>query len=91
MDAPPTRCIECGGFVDSLNEDEEGTPCPACAERLLETLPGVFHRPWMEPWAPREDAELDDEFADVLEDERDEAPPSRGDDEDSLRGPDRPA
>ena len=41
-----TRCIECGGSVGALNEDEEGVPCPACAERLLETLPGVFHTPW---------------------------------------------
>jgi len=41
-----TRCIECGGEVDQLNEDEEGIPCPACAERLLETLPGLFHQPW---------------------------------------------
>lgn len=41
-----TRCIECGGEVDQLNEDAEGVPCPACAERLLETLPGLFHEPW---------------------------------------------
>ncbi|MEL6907908.1 MAG: hypothetical protein AAFP22_21045, partial [Planctomycetota bacterium] len=30
----------------ALNEDEDGVPCAACAERLLETLPGVFHTPW---------------------------------------------
>ena len=46
MSGTDTRCIECGGTVGSLNEDEEGVPCPACAERLLETLPGVFHSPW---------------------------------------------
>lgn len=34
--------------MGSLNEDEEGVPCPVCAERLLETLPGVFHAPWGE-------------------------------------------
>ncbi len=39
-------CIECGGSVNALNEDENGDPCRACAERLLETLPGVFHAPW---------------------------------------------
>ena len=39
-------CIECGGPTNELNEDESGAPCPACSERLLETLPGVFHAPW---------------------------------------------
>lgn len=48
MSHPFTRCIECGGTVDSLNVDEEGVPCPACAQRLLETVPGVFHTPWNE-------------------------------------------
>ena len=48
MTQAKTRCIECGGSVGSLNEDEDGTPCPACAERLLETLPGIFHQPWTE-------------------------------------------
>ncbi len=46
MENPETRCIECGGAVHSLNEDEAGEPCVACAERLLETLPGIFHSPW---------------------------------------------
>lgn len=46
MEHPDTRCIECGGVVGSLNEDENGTPCAVCAERLLETLPGIFHAPW---------------------------------------------
>ena len=46
MDGSATRCIECGGVVGSLNEDDEGVPCPVCAERLLETLPGIFHSPW---------------------------------------------
>ncbi len=53
-----TRCIECGGFVGSLNEDEDGIPCSACAERLLETLPGVFHQPWSET-AGSESTEVD--------------------------------
>lgn len=39
-------CIDCGGPVNALNEDEDGDPCPTCAERLIETLPGVFHAPW---------------------------------------------
>ena len=53
-------CIECGGPVNALNEDESGSACPACAERLLETLPGVFHAPWGEEAkveGGREDAE----------------------------------
>lgn len=57
-EAGQTRCIECGGGVASLNEDEEGVPCPVCAQRLLETLPGIFHA----PWGPR------GEFVDVDED-----------------------
>ncbi len=72
MENPETRCIECGGAVHSLNEDESGAPCVACAERLLETLPGVFHSPWvtardMEPSGlapePAMDSEAQDETA----------------------------
>lgn len=66
MDRSATRCIECGGVVGSLNEDEDGTPCPACAERLLETLPGIFHRPWGTTEAPggdEADAELEESDA----------------------------
>ncbi|MEM9800974.1 MAG: hypothetical protein AAGA20_11660 [Planctomycetota bacterium] len=66
MEGRTTRCIECGGFVDSLNEDENGNPCPYCAERLLETLPGIFHRPWMHPWdasGSAEDVEVDEFLA----------------------------
>lgn len=59
------RCIECGGPVDSLNEDEEGAPCPACAERLLETLPGVFHSPWGEPEAAEAESDVDASPADA--------------------------
>ena len=51
------RCIECGGTVDSLNEDEEGVPCPACAERLFEAVPGVFHTPWNGEGLPVPDEE----------------------------------
>lgn len=45
-DPAPTRCFRCGGPANQLNELEEGQNCPACAERLLETLQGVFHAPW---------------------------------------------
>jgi len=41
-----TRCFDCGGAADQLNEDADGVPCPSCAVRLLETLPGLFHAPW---------------------------------------------
>lgn len=41
-------CFHCGqqvGDPPRLNMiDDE--PCKACAERLLETLPGVFHTPF---------------------------------------------
>lgn len=48
-------CIECGGPTNELNEDEEGVPCPACSERLMESLPGIFHAPWGQ--GAREEAE----------------------------------
>lgn len=67
MSNAPTRCIECGGSVGFLNEDEDGKPCPACAERLLETLPGVFHQPWdrgsdLEPETVADDSVAADGF-----------------------------
>jgi len=46
-ESAPTRCFRCGGPANQLNELEEGVNCPACAERLLETLQGVFHTPWV--------------------------------------------
>jgi len=44
-----SRCFRCGGPAHELNEIEEGVNCPACAERLLETVLGVFHTPWADP------------------------------------------
>lgn len=41
-------CIQCGHSVGDppvLNVLPEGGNCPACAERLLETLPPIFHSP----------------------------------------------
>jgi len=60
-DPVPTRCFRCGGPADQLNELEEGRNCPACAERLLETLSGVFHSPWGHERAPLAD-EVVEEF-----------------------------
>ena len=58
----PARCFSCGGPSNQLNEIEEGVNCPACAERLLEDLPGIFH----EPWSRKEDAvEASDEAEEV--------------------------
>ena len=42
QDPLPSRCFTCGGAADALNEIAEGENCPACAERLLEDLPGIF-------------------------------------------------
>lgn len=67
MEHPETRCIECGGVVGSLNEDEDGEPCPVCAERLLETLPGIFHAPWTEADATVDEEALDLSTADDLQ------------------------
>ena len=69
MEHPETRCIECGGVVGSLNEDEDGVPGPACAERLLETLPGVFHAPWVETDATVGEGEVDVSVAESPESE----------------------
>lgn len=44
-----SRCFRCGGPAHELNQIEEGVNCPACAERLLETVLGVFHSPWADP------------------------------------------
>ena len=90
MEDQVTRCIECGGFVDSLNEDEDGVPCPACAERLLESLPGIFHSSWGEP------EDLEDEVDGVEVAERTElaeapAPRRWRADDDAPFGPDQPA
>ncbi len=41
-------CIQCGHSVGDppvLNELPDGGNCPACAERLLETLPPIFSSP----------------------------------------------
>ncbi len=45
-------CIQCGqpiGDPPRLNLLAEEEPCPACAERLLESLPGIFHTPYESP------------------------------------------
>ena len=41
-------CIRCGlpiGDPPRINRLSDGEPCGACAERLLETLPPIFHAP----------------------------------------------
>ena len=77
-------CIECGGPVNALNEDESGVPCPACAERLLETLPGVFHAPWGEEGQIGEPGERQEELATDEEEARTDGPGPSG----SARGGD---
>ncbi|MEM9379873.1 MAG: hypothetical protein AAGB93_07965 [Planctomycetota bacterium] len=93
MSGRPTRCIECGGLVGSLNEDESGEPCPVCAERLLETLPGVFHRPWMQPWPSKNETPEGDGFDDLEDLEQDDGQsPFRGvHGEEPFGEPDLPA
>ena len=57
-------CFHCGNPVGDpprLNELEEGDNCPACAERLLETLPPIFHTSWEEPHPHGAPAGEDDE------------------------------
>lgn len=41
-------CFHCGqpiGDPPRLHE-VDGEPCPACAQRLLESVPGIFHAPY---------------------------------------------
>lgn len=57
---PDIVCFRCGrpvGDPPVLNPlgDGEGT-CPACAERLLESLPPIFHAPMPFAVAPERDA-----------------------------------
>ena len=57
-------CFHCGnpvGDPPTLNELGEGGNCPACAERLLETLPPIFHEPWVSPSYEEAAAGDDDE------------------------------
>lgn len=42
-------CFHCGQAVGDpprLNLVTDQEPCRACAERMLETLPGIFHAPY---------------------------------------------
>lgn len=42
-------CFHCGQSVGDpphLNRIGGQEPCRACAERMLETLPGIFHAPY---------------------------------------------
>lgn len=46
--AHPTRCFTCGlpvGEPAQLNALPDGKPCPACRERLLESLPSIVPSP----------------------------------------------
>ena len=41
----PTICITCGqalGEVPELHRLSDGSPCPSCRDRLLETLPALL-------------------------------------------------
>jgi hypothetical protein len=67
----PTLCIHCGlsaGHPPRLNRLEDGRVCPACADRLLMSLP-----PALPGSAQLEDAE--DESEDELEAETSEYGP----------------
>jgi len=42
-------CFHCGQSVGDpprLNRVGDDEPCRACAERMLESLPGIFHAPF---------------------------------------------
>lgn len=45
-------CFHCGQSVGDpprLNEMPDGEPCRACADRLLDALPPIFHTPIVAP------------------------------------------
>lgn len=57
-------CIQCGhpvGDPPVLNKLPEGGNCPACAERLLETLPPIFHAPVFAPGGASDGAPVPEE------------------------------
>lgn len=41
--------MECSHLLvgpPALRSTPEGVPCRACADRLLDAVPGIFHTPW---------------------------------------------
>jgi hypothetical protein len=46
------RCAKGIGNPPVLNRLPSGKPCKACADRVLDAQPGIFHAPWAEP-APK--------------------------------------
>ena len=49
---PETICITCAqstGQSPVLNLMPDGTRCRACADRVLDAQPGIFHAVWSEP------------------------------------------
>jgi len=73
QDLPTPVCFRCGGPADQLNELEDDKTCPACAERLLDRIDGIFHAPWGDSERQRaltegavQDSDSDEEAATVL-------------------------
>lgn len=49
---PETICMTCAqstGLPPVLNLLPDGTTCRACADRVLDAQPGIFHAVWSEP------------------------------------------
>ncbi|MEZ6015831.1 MAG: hypothetical protein R3F49_11995 [Planctomycetota bacterium] len=72
----PPRCFRCGGPANELNEIEEGVNCPACAERLIESVQGVFHEPWDRQGFTPSEEERPHAEAELVE--REQPPRARG-------------
>lgn len=59
MDRLETLCIRCGlplGDPLRLNTREDGSPCPACRDRVLDALPPLLPKEVAEPQEVAEEA-----------------------------------
>lgn len=75
MDQPSTIvCFHCGQAVGDpprWNTHPSGAPCRVCADRLLESLPPIFHAPLASSVSP---AAVADELRAELDESRRDAP-----------------
>lgn len=81
-------CFHCGrpvGNPPRLNEMPDGEPCRSCADRLLDSLPPIFHAPIVTPSeAPTEPTEEEEASYARRKDRADtqrEGPATFGDDQ----------
>jgi hypothetical protein len=52
------HCAQGIGNPPVLNSLPSGKPCRACADRVLDAQPGIFHAAWAEPLPKMPSAQL---------------------------------